>query len=134
MPLYVEFIELFFSKILKLNGHPFFITSLASAPSSWIIAREWDKSVIAKSVSLKTSKIFLSKSFFVDTKSQFFGPLHKTLVSLLLTTLSGSFFNFKLSISILSNVTEELLYWNIWTISKFLISETFNKLSSFLFS
>ena len=80
MPLYVEFIELFLSKVLKLNGHPFFKTSFASCPSSSMIAREWDKSVTAKSVSLKTSIIFLSKSFFVDTKSQFFGPFHKILV------------------------------------------------------
>ena len=101
MPLYVEFIELFLCKILKLKGHPFFKTSLTSGPSSSIIALEWDKSVTAKSDSLKTSEIFLSKFFFVDTKSQFFGPFHKILVSLLLTTVNGSFFNFKLSILIL---------------------------------
>ena len=111
MPLYVEFIELFFSKILKSKGHPFFKTSLASCPSISIIAREWDKSVTAKSVSLNASEIFLSKSFFVDTKSQFFGPLHKILVSLLLTTLRGSFFNFKPSISMLSNEIDEFLYF-----------------------
>ena len=40
MPLYVEFIELFFSKILKLKGHPFFKTSLTSCPSSSIMALE----------------------------------------------------------------------------------------------
>ena len=40
MPLNVEFIELFFSKILKLKGHPFFKTSLASCPSNSIIALE----------------------------------------------------------------------------------------------
>ena len=72
-------------------------------PSSSIIARECDKSVTAKSVSLKTSEIFLSKSFFVDTKSQFFGPFHNILVAELLATLKGSFFNFMLSISIFSN-------------------------------
>ena len=55
IPLNIEFIELFFSNILKLKGHPFFNTSLASFPSNWIIALEWDKSVIAKSVSLKAS-------------------------------------------------------------------------------
>ena len=64
IPLYVEFIELFFSKILKLYGHPFFKTSLTSCPSTSIIALEWDKSVKAKSVSLRTLEIFLSKSFF----------------------------------------------------------------------
>ena len=60
MPLYVEFIELFFSRILKLNGHPFFKTSIASSPSISIIALEWDKSVTAKSVSLNVCKIFFS--------------------------------------------------------------------------
>ena len=40
MPLYVEFIELFLSRVLKLNGHPFFKTSFASCPSNSIIARE----------------------------------------------------------------------------------------------
>ena len=38
MPLYVEFIELFFSRSLKLKGHPFFKTSLVSCPSISIIA------------------------------------------------------------------------------------------------
>ena len=80
IPLYVEFIELFFFKVLKLNGQPFFKTSLTSWPSISIIAFEWDKSVTAKSVSLKICEIFVSKSFFVDTKSQFFGPFHKILV------------------------------------------------------
>ena len=51
----VELIELFFSKILKLKGHPFFKTSFASFPSISIIAFECDKSVTAKSVSLNTS-------------------------------------------------------------------------------
>ena len=51
IPLKEELIELFFFKILKLKGHPFFKTSFAFCPSSSIIAFEWDKSVIAKSVS-----------------------------------------------------------------------------------
>ena len=113
IPLYVELIELFFLKILKLKGHPFFKTSIASVPSISIIAREWDKSVTAKSVSLKTSNIFFFKSFFVDTKSQFFGAFQKILVSLLLTTVNGSFFNFRLSILRLSIRTFEFLNWTI---------------------
>ena len=64
IPLYVEFIELFFSKTLKLKGHPFFKTSFTLWPSISIIALEWDKSVTAKSVSLKICEILLSKSFF----------------------------------------------------------------------
>ena len=67
-------------------------------------------SVTAKSVSLKICKILSSKSFFVDTKSQFFGPFHKIHVSLLFDTFSGSSFNFKPSISILSIETVEFLY------------------------
>ena len=55
IPLNVEFIDLFLFKILKLNGHPFFKISLELIPSISIIALECDKSVTAKSVSLKTS-------------------------------------------------------------------------------
>ena len=40
IPLYKEFTELFFSKILKLNGHPFFKTSFTSFPSISMIALE----------------------------------------------------------------------------------------------
>ena len=96
-----------------MNGHPFFKTSIVSFPSISIIALECDKSVTAKSVSLKLSKIFLSKSFFVETKSQFFGPFHIILVLSLYDTVRVSFFNFKPSISILSNETKEFLYWTI---------------------
>ena len=46
--------------------------------------------------------MLLSKSFFAETKSQFFGPFHKILVSLLFATLNRLSFNLKPSISILS--------------------------------
>ena len=80
---------MFFSKVLKLKGHPFFKTSIASSPSNSIIALEWDKSVIAKSVSLNFSRTIFSKSFLLDIKNQFFGPFHKILVSLLFVTFNG---------------------------------------------
>ena len=38
--------------------------------------------------------MFLIKSFFVEIKSQFFGPFHKILVSLLFDTFNGTSFNF----------------------------------------
>ena len=50
-----------------------------------------------------------NKSFFIETKSQIFGPFHNILVSLLITTLNGSSFSFKLSISTLSIETVEFL-------------------------
>ena len=102
---------------------------MASSPSISIIALEWDKSVTAKSVSLNASRTLFNKSFLVDIKNQFFGPFHKILVSLLFTTLKGSSFKFKPSIPILSKEIEEFLYWTIWTINKFLISEIFKRLS-----
>ena len=123
---------MFLSNLLKLKGHPFFKTSIVLFPSISIIALEWDKSVTAKSVSLNLSTTFLIKSFFVETKSQFFGPFHIILVFSLNTTAKGSFFNFKPSISIPSNETEEFLYWTIWTINKFLISDILSKSFSFL--
>ena len=52
MPLNTEFTQLSFFNSLKLNGHPFFNTSFEFSPSNSIIALEWDKSVIAKSVCL----------------------------------------------------------------------------------
>ena len=67
-------------------------------------------SVTAKSVSLKICKILLSKSFFVDTKSQFFDPFHKILVSLIFDTLNDLSYNFKPSTSIASNEIVEFLY------------------------
>ena len=51
MPLNTEFTQLFFFNSLKLNGHPFFNISFELSPSNSIIALEWDRSVIAKSVS-----------------------------------------------------------------------------------
>ena len=53
IPLKIEFIELSFFKVLKLKGQPFFKTSFVSWPSISIIAFEWDRSVTAKSISLK---------------------------------------------------------------------------------
>ena len=60
--------------------------------------------LIVQIVQYKNSKVLF------ETKSQFFGPFHNILVSLLLATLNGSFLNFKPSVSIFSNKTLEFLY------------------------
>ena len=53
IPWKIEFAQLFLFNSLKLKGHPFFNTSFEYFPSISIIALEYDKSVTAKSVSLK---------------------------------------------------------------------------------
>ena len=76
-PLNTEFIQIFFSISLKLNGHPFFNTSIEFLPSNSITALECDKSVTAKSLSLKSFLIFFKISFFFETNNQLLGPAHK---------------------------------------------------------
>ena len=46
----MEFIELPLVNSLKLKGQPFFNISCKLYPSIWIIALEWERSVIAKSL------------------------------------------------------------------------------------
>ena len=117
IPLNTEFTQLSFFNSLKLNGHPFFNTSFEFSPSSSIIALEWDKSVIAKSLSLNVFWIVSIKSFFFDVKSQFLGPHHKILVSLLLLTFCASSIKLRPSILISFIEEEEFLNWTIWTIN-----------------
>ena len=83
IPLKTEFTQLFFFNSLKLKGHPFFNISREFLPSISIIALECERSVTAKSLSFNLLGKIFNKSFFVETKSQFFGPHHKILVSLL---------------------------------------------------
>ena len=61
MPLKTEFTQLFFCKLSKSNGHPFFNISFAFLPTNSITVLEWDKSVTAKSVSSNASAMSLSK-------------------------------------------------------------------------
>ena len=58
--------HIFLLNILKLNGQPFFKTSLTLGPSISIIALECERSVTAKSLSLKFFKISLKNSFLLD--------------------------------------------------------------------